>query len=138
MRILAKTACLFLPVVLSSYGCSNLYRHGCNAQQTAELTDTLYFGSDKSQGRVTKEAWRDFVSDTITPRFPQGFTVLPAQGQWQNAQGQLVQEESYVLFLIHPDDTESKQRISEIVTAYKNQFQQEAVLRVQTPACVSF
>jgi hypothetical protein len=138
MRLSLKTACLLLPAVLSSYGCTHLYSHGCNTQQTAELVDTLYFGSGKESGRVTAEAWRDFVSANITPRFPLGFTVLSAQGQWQNAQGQLLQEDSYVLQLIHPDDTESKQRISDIVTAYKNQFQQEAVLRVQAAACVSF
>jgi hypothetical protein len=45
---------------------------------------------------------------------------------------------SYILHLVHPDDAPSETAVSELVAAYKTQFQQEAVLRVKTHACVSF
>ncbi|MBL8529464.1 MAG: DUF3574 domain-containing protein [Burkholderiales bacterium] len=35
----------------------------------------LYFGTDKPSGRVTPEDWAQFLSETVTPRFPAGLTA---------------------------------------------------------------
>jgi hypothetical protein len=47
----------------------------------------------------------------------------------------IVHETSYVLSLVHPDNPASDAAVVEIVTAYKTQFQQEAVLRLRSTVC---
>ena len=42
-----------------------------------------------------------------------------------------------VLVLVHPGDSPSERAVREIVDTYKTRFEQEAVLRVTTPACAS-
>ena len=88
-------------------------------------------------GVVTKQAWDAFLSSEVTPRFPQGFTVISAAGQWQGESGEIVREPSYLLSVVHPGDSESESAIKAMVATYKERFQQEAVLRVKRPACTS-
>lgn len=110
----------------------------CKAGLQAQVQDVLYFGIHTPHGDVTPERWRAFLDGTVTPRFPQGLTVTAADGQWRNAKGVIGREPSYVLTLVHPDDAASDAAVVEIAEAYKQRYEQEAVLRVRSAACVSF
>jgi hypothetical protein len=118
--------------------CSSLPAMNCKANEQLEVQDTLYFGTGSSDGAVTNAAWASFLATTITPRFPQGLTVLDASGQWRNANGSLSHEATHVLQLVHPNDARNDMLIAEIISAYKTQFKQESVLRVTEHACISF
>lgn len=101
---------------------------------------TLYFGSLKPDGTmVTAEEFNMFLEQQITPRFPDGLTLLVGLGQFQNSAGVIVKERSQVLILLYPpgDDSNNK-KIEEIRQIYKSMFQQESVLRVDTAGRVSF
>lgn len=100
--------------------------------------DTLNFGTAKPDGIVAPEEWQEFLQTTVTPRFPRGFATLASSGQWRGADGSTVQEASHVLILDHPNDTASEHAVREIISTYKSRFQQEAVFRVKTDACISF
>ena len=71
----------------------------------------------------------------ITPRFPDGLTVLKGFGQFRESSGQIVQESSFVLILLYPRETlrDSSGKIEEIRALYKERFEQESVLRVDDP-----
>src|SRR5580692_321716 len=118
--------------------CTSLPAMNCKAHEQPEVQDTLYFGTGTSSGFVTNEAWTSFLAGTITPRFPQGLTVLDASGQWLSANGKLAHEATHVLQIVHPNDDHSDRLIAEIISAYTMQFKQESVLRVTVNACVSF
>jgi hypothetical protein len=103
----------------------------------------LFFGTNKPDGSTVAEGeWRRFLDTEVTPRFPDGLTVLTGFGQFRGAGGSIVQERSVVLILLYPahaqDDSDRK--IEEIRDAYKRAFLQESVLRVDdpTPARLSF
>ena len=100
--------------------------------------ELLYFGTATPRGTVSPEDWRHFVDEVVTPRFPDGLTVWPAGGQWRSAQGEAVHEASWVLSIVPRPDVASEAAIAGIADAYKKRFQQEAVLRVSSPACVAF
>lgn len=93
----------------------------------------LYFGFGKPDGsEVTTEEWAKFLADEVTPRFPGGFTVLEALGQYRGTNGVIIKEKSRVLVLLHPkkDRKVNDVKIEEIRAAYKKAFQQEGVMRV--------
>lgn len=119
-------------------GCALPTAVPCAATEQAAVQETLYFGTAKPVGVVSPQEWAAFLAETVTPRFPAGFTVWSASGQWQGADGKVVQEPSYVLRLLYPPGADSAQKVQAIVERYRQQFQQEAVLRVRAPACMSF
>lgn len=89
-------------------------------------------------GTVTDADWGKFMDEVVTPRFPDGLTVLRAEGQWRGTDGKVVKEPSRVIVLNHAGDPRSEQAVVEIANAYKARFEQEAVLRVRWPACMKF
>ena len=100
----------------------------------------LYFGTNKPDGTVVTPAeFRQFVDDQVTPRFPDGLTLLTGYGQFLNSSGTVVKERSQVLILFYPGQTlETNLKVQAIREAYKNKFQQESVLRVDSAGLVSF
>lgn len=110
----------------------------CKGGEQLAIQESLYFGTAKPNGVVLPEEWAAFLKDIVTPRFPQGLSAWRAIGQWRAADGSIVRESSHVLILIHPDDKFNEQAVLEIISSYKSRFQQEAVLRARSHACVSF
>src|SRR5271168_17538 len=55
--------------------------------QTSGWVDTkLYFGlglADNPNQGVSEARWREFLDREVTPRFPNGLSVLDVYGQWQ-------------------------------------------------------
>lgn len=82
--------------------------------------------------------WQRVLSEVVTPRFPGGFTVLEAQGQWQGPSGKIRSLPSRLLVLLHPADAASEAGIESIRTAFKDRFHQISVLRSTSPATVGF
>ncbi|MGH9840652.1 MAG: DUF3574 domain-containing protein [Blastocatellia bacterium] len=114
-------------------------------RQTAVVAEVwrrteLYFGSSKPDGTVVTEAqFQQFVDNEVTPRFPDGLTVLTGYGQFRNSAGVIVKERSMELILLYPPQMrDADRKIEAIRTAYKLAFQQESVLRVDSLAAVSF
>lgn len=102
------------------------------------VSEKLYFGTHKPTGTVTTEDWQAFLSDVVTPKFPQGLSVWRASGQWKSDAGPIVREDSYVLSVVHSGASAEDQALAAIASAYKTKFQQEAVLRVRGAVCVTF
>jgi hypothetical protein len=103
------------------------------------VRDTLYFGRNRPRGgRVREAEWRQFLNEFITPRFPDGLTVMKANGQWRNASGHIEQEASQVVIILHAGDPTARGKISETMAEYRQRFDQEAVLRERTATCARF
>ncbi|QRM34737.1 DUF3574 domain-containing protein [Microvirga sp. VF16] len=103
------------------------------------VRDTLYFGRNRPSGEAVREAeWRRFLNEIITPRFPDGLTVVRATGQWRNANGHIEREASEVVTVLHSGDPTARSKISEIIAEYRQRFDQEAVLRERTVTCARF
>ena len=99
----------------------------------------LFFGRSKGgEEVVTDEAWRAFLAEEITPRFPDGLSVMDGAGQWRGASGAIVRERSKMVLILTPPGADGMQRTDEIAQAYRQAFGQESVLRAISEACISF
>jgi len=103
----------------------------------------LYFGrSIPDGGMVTDEQWEEFLAEVVTPRFPDGFTILKGIGQYREKSGKIISEPSQVLIFLYSSKTktESRAKIEEIRKEYVKRFKQESVLRVDLskPVVISF
>ncbi len=104
------------------------------------LRTELYFGRSKPDGTiVSDEDWNKFLVEIVTPRFPNGFTVLKASGQYRDKSGKIIREPSEVLIFLYDRNSRisSRRKIEEIRSAYMKQFSQESVLRMDMPKSVS-
>jgi hypothetical protein len=100
----------------------------------------LYFGTQRPGGApVTDAEWAAFLDEEVTPRFPDGLTVLKGNGQWRNSQDVVTKETSAVLIVLYEPSAEKESAIEDIRAAYKDRFDQESVMRVDAGTqCVSF
>lgn len=140
MRLLASA---FLLLTLAA--CADLPRHeprdACGTIAGAHLWQRteLYFGLAKPDGgSVSDVEYQHFVDTEVTPRFSEGFTVLQGNGQYRSANGEIVREPSRVAVLFYAADSARGAAIEAIRAAYRKQFQQESVMRVDTTSCVGF
>ena len=109
------------------------------ARSDAYYRTELYFGrSIPGGGQVSDNEWETFLADIVTPRFPDGFTIVRATGQYREQNGTIDKELSEVLVFFYPVKTRtaSRRKIEEIRRAYKKQFKQESVLRLDFPAAI--
>lgn len=111
----------------------------CAIGDTALVRDVLYFGRNRpGGGAVTDEEWQSFLDQVLTPRFPAGWTVVAATGQWKGKSGLVEQERSEVVTVFHSGAEAARRAVMEVVVEYKRRFQQEAVLRERMPTCARF
>ncbi|ALN55642.1 lipoprotein [Lysobacter enzymogenes] len=100
--------------------------------------DRVLFGMNSPDGPVGEAQWQSFLAEVVTPRFPAGLTVYQAKGQWRGDSGQVEQEDSRAIDVIHADTAEERKRVVEIADEYKRRFKQEAVLIVSSPVRACF
>lgn len=99
------------------------------------LAATLLFG----RTREADSAWPEFLKTVITPRFPDGLTVLEATGQFQNPQtGAIGSEASRVVLIVTADSPRIGTKLAEIAGAYKSRFHQQSVGILLAPTCAAF
>jgi hypothetical protein len=99
----------------------------------------LFFGLSRPGGVVTEAEFKSFLDNQVTPRFPDGLTLLSGVGQFRDSSGATIVEGSKLLILLYRGhDPEASRKIEQIRVDYKRQFQQESVLRADDWSCVSF
>jgi hypothetical protein len=133
-------AAAILPLLLSSVGTTQAQLLSCAGGQKPQQVAELMFGRKiPDRIAVTEDEWTQFVDQEITPRFPDGLTVLSAAGQWRDpSSNKIVREPSKVVLIVLPGKAEDLARVNEIAQAYKTRFKQQFVGVIVRPACVSF
>ena len=112
----------------------------CDATLQARQLAQLLFGRNvEDRARVSEADWHDFVAREVTPRFPDGFTVVDAAGQWRDARrGSILREGSKLIEIVLPGGGDDRVKIDAIADAYKRRFEQQSVGLIIGPACVRF
>jgi hypothetical protein len=103
--------------------------------QRPMLMMDLYFG----RGAVTDAQWAEFTRAQITPRFPDGFSIIEARGQWLNPRTNTIgSENSKILRIAAQQDPGTAAKILALTNAYRTQFHQIAVGITTNQVCAAF
>lgn len=89
-------------------------------------------------GEVSRAQFRNFLEGTVTPRFPDGYTVVEATGHYRYKSGKIAAEPTRVLTILSKAPEEAAAKVDEIVKVYKTRFKQESVGRSHRVDCVAF
>ena len=129
-------------VLFACTGCASPRAAGpqtCAAGLSRATTAELVFGRDIGGATTVSEGdWKVFLDQDVTPRFPDGLSVMDVQGQWRASNGQIVREPSKMLYLVLDGGPDDPAKIAAIREGYKRRFHQQSVLLIIRPACVSF
>lgn len=117
-------------------GCTPPAPQACTFPGTSPmLVAQLFFG----RANVADPAWAAFAADTLTPRFPNGFTTLDAAGQWREAPDKPVEREPSQLVIAAAPDTETtRDNLSAVIAAYQTRFHQKSVGLILITKCALF
>lgn len=135
---------LIVSVAFVAAGAGHLFAQepapACHGRQQHKLVAELTFGRDIGRRvGVSETAWTRFLAREITPRFPEGLTVLDAAGQWRDQDsGRIVREPSKLVMIVLPGKADDQARLDAVVQAYKRQFHQQSVGLVLQAGCVLF
>lgn len=130
-----------LLAVLTLAGCATpppeLAPPPCPAGEEPLRTAQLFFGRNISgQTGVGEAAFGAFVDEELTPRFPEGLTVLDGGGQWAGAENALIRDAAKVVVIVLPQKGSDK-LLAEVRDRYKARFQQDSVLLIVQDSCLS-
>jgi len=127
---------LALLATLAVAACSQPTAPACTLPLKPALEIDLYFGRDKPAGGEVSEAeWAAFLAESVTPRFPDGLSVLNVEGQHRDPTGRIVRERTKLLVVVVFDAPAHQAKVSEIVEAYNRRFGQHGVFRAEYPVC---
>ena len=147
MRAMMRNGALLAALLLS--GCATTASTGAAmqgdsarpAQSSGWVRSELYFavGNEDGTGTIDEAKWREFLDREVTPRFPDGLTVLDGYGQWRFQQdGRLVRQRSKVLVVLHEEGAKRRDDIESIRLAWKRMTGHESVLWARQAVDVSF
>ena len=135
--VLRRTAFLILAAAWSSLA----QAEPCPiAGQAPMLVVQMFFGQNiAGKKTISPAAWQAFHRTEVTPKFPDGFTVFDAYGQWRDtATSRIDRERSKVVEIATPDTPEKRTKIRDLAATYRRQFRQQSVGIVTTPGCAAF
>ncbi|MGD9882762.1 MAG: DUF3574 domain-containing protein [Reyranella sp.] len=110
----------------------------CVAPLKPAVSVELYFGRGKPDGgEVSDREWEEFLAEEVSPRFPDGLSVMEVMGQYRGSSGRAVSERSKRLHIIVFDSPAHLAKIAEIIDLYRQRFRQESVLRTERSLCAA-
>lgn len=96
----------------------------------------LYFGRNIDKGREVSEAeWAAFLNEEVTPRFPDGLSVLDVRGQYRNPDGRIERERTKLLVVVVFDAPAHGPKVQAVIDAYAGRYGQHSVFRIEHAVC---
>ena len=97
---------------------------------SAAVQTVLYFGMSRPDGGQVEEAqWKDFLARDVTPRFPDGLTVIDGLGQWRDSRVAPITERTKLVIIVHPASEDATRSLREIKAIYVKRFNQISVMQ---------
>jgi hypothetical protein len=95
-------------------------------------------------GRVTPGApgvseveFARFLRQEVDPRFPDGLTVVDAQGRWTAPAGGAIHDPSKLVTIVLRGAGDERAKLEAVRIAYRRRFHQDAVLTLTKAGCIS-
>ncbi|UYN97437.1 MAG: DUF3574 domain-containing protein [Enhydrobacter sp.] len=127
-----------LAAVLALGACAQPQPPPCQAPLKPALQVDLYFGRDTPKGELTEAEWAAFLAEVVTPRFPDGLSVIDVAGQHRTPPGTIVREKTKLLVVVVFDAPAHRQKVEAIVEAYNVRYGQHGVFRTEREVCAAF
>lgn len=108
--------------------------------ETPMVIVTFYFGeSITGKPSLTAAQWATFAAKTVTPAFPDGFTVIDGKGQWLDPQTKVIGHEATKILTVAAENSPALgAKIQNVAAAYQRDFDQNSVGITTQDGCGAF
>lgn len=110
---------------------------GCDAPFQAATRVELFFGLTADAGVIDEAAWDRFVEEVLVLAFPDGMTIMDAEGRSANTDSRSTRPSKVALMIVF-DPSGVTERMAAAAAAYRERFPGVGVLQQRTPTCVVF
>jgi hypothetical protein len=108
----------------------------CAAPLRPAVEVDLSFGrSIDGGGQVSDADWASFLATEVTPRFPDGLSVIEMAGQYHGPSGEVARERSKLVVIVVFDAPAHFEKVRAIVESYRTRFRQHMVLHTERAVC---
>lgn len=125
-----------LGLALGLAGCASPTRLACPVGQSELRTAQLFLGA-KPPVKLNDRDLSRFVDQEVTPRFPNGVTVVNGGGQWKGDDNRMIREAAKVVLIVLPAKGDPAAQVEAVRTAYRTKFRQESVVVMPPASCVA-
>ncbi len=108
--------------------------------QSPLIIAKMFFGRDVPNREPVSDAeWSEFVTRVVVANFPDGFTVIDAEGEGLDPRtNKLLREPTKILIAAADPESEPAARVAAVINAYRKQFNQRSVGVVTALECGAF
>ena len=107
-----------------------------NASQ--KPTAAMVFGRASTGAPSVSEAeFNRFITREVSPRFPDGLTVVNARGHWTPPAGSTIRDPSKLVMVVLRGTPDDGAKLDAIRVAYEARYHQQSLLLPTSVGCVS-
>ncbi|WP_293908190.1 DUF3574 domain-containing protein [Phenylobacterium sp.] len=125
-----------LIAILALGGCATQPKLACPAGQSQLRTAQLFLAA-KAPARLSDKDFSRFVDQEVTPRFPDGVTVVNGGGRWKGDGNEMIRDAAKVVLIVLRAKGDNLARVEAVRAAYRTRFNQESVVVVPPAACAA-
>lgn len=105
-----------------------------------KATAELVFGrvAEDGSGGVSEADFAQFLDGEVDPRFPEGLTVIDAEGRYTPPAGSMIREPAKLVMIVLPGGKDDSSKLEAVRQTYMKRFHQQSVLLMTRGDCVSF
>jgi len=105
-----------------------------------KATAELVFGrvAEDGTGGVSEADFAQFLDGEVDPRFPEGLTVIDAEGRYTPPAGSMIREPAKLVMIVLPGGKDDSSKLEAVRQTYMKRFHQQSVLLMTHGDCVSF
>lgn len=126
IRILISTLTIFLVFSCSSSKFTTNY-----------IKTELFFGLSEGNKTISEKEWNAFKVEFLDKKFS-GYTEVNSKGFWTSPSNATVSEHSKLIIYLNKGTKNDSLVIAYVINNYKKKFNQESVLKIETPVNASF
>ena len=131
------TASILAVAALGVAGCATQAPRRC-ATAAEKPVAQIVFGRVSESGRgVSEVQFARFLHDEVRPRFPDGLTVVDAQGRWTRPAGLMIRDPSKTVMIVLRGNGDERAKLEAVRTAYRRLYHQNSVLMLSGASCVA-
>ena len=126
--------------LLAQTGTAAAQAIACRPPLKPMLRTELFFGHKTgTKSIVSERQWTRFVERELSPRFPDGLTVIDGRGRWRDPRGNTtIREPTKIVVVVAEDNAATRDQIDAVAVAYKRRFRQQSVGIAMAPVCAAF
>jgi len=117
--------------------CAVLPQKPCAAGGQRQTAEIVFARVSPDAPGVSEADFARFLDEEVRPRFPDGLTIVDAQGRWTPPAQSKIRGPSKLVMVVLRGRSDDRERLDAVRAAYKRRYAQEAELVDNRSTCVS-